>query len=183
MKPNNLTLKDLDPLVAKIIRTKKYEAQKQIDGVKFINLNYLPSEGGGFTEIFRPKTKNLDLPNFDLQQISYSQIDPGTINAWHLHLKQDDLWFVPPSSKLFVGLHDLRKDSSTFKKTMRVVLGNHSARLLFIPRGVAHGYANLSPNQASLTYLMSNTFDIKNPDELRFSRDYLGKNFWEKEIM
>jgi len=50
---------------------------------------------------------------------------------------------------------------------MRFMLGGGRARLLLIPRGVAHGVANLSARGAQLIYFSNATFDPHNPDEHR----------------
>ena len=61
---------------------------------------------------------------------------------------------------------------------MRFALGAGKARLLFIPRGVAHGVANLSSRPASIIYFVNRAFDAENPDEHRLPWDVIGAAFW-----
>ncbi len=98
-----------------------------------------------------------------------------------MHLKQDELWYVPEESQLIAGLWDLRKDSKTRGMTNRVVLGKSTHRLLYIPRGVAHGSVNFSQNLGIIMYFMNGQFDKKNPDEHRIPWDALGADFWKPE--
>jgi len=101
------------------------------------------------------------------------------IKAWHLHYNQEDVWFVPPDEHVLMGLFDLRENSRTKNQSMRIVLGNHKSQLIVIPRGVAHGYANLGERSATIIYFMNQQFDIASPDEHRLPWDFLGKDFWE----
>ncbi len=157
-----------------------YTPQILIEGVRLLELKLFADEGGDFCEISR-----LDeggylscLPDYRPAQISYSLMEPGTIKAWHLHEHQDDVWFVPPGQRVLVGLHDVRADSATPLLTMRLALGIGAPRLLFIPRGVAHGVANLSTQPTMLVYFANQTFDSLDPDELRLPHDLLGIDFW-----
>ena len=158
-----------------------YFSEAKISGVLISKLNYFPSEDGYFIELARLKKDNSieATPSFKVQQISYSSLDRKAIKAWHIHDKQDDLWFIPPDNKVLIGLHDLRKNSTTKGNTQRFVLGNHQSNLLFIPKGVAHGCANLSNSPSILIYMTSKKFNRKNPDEKRLPWNYLGKDFWE----
>ena len=158
-----------------------YFSEAKISGVLISKLNYFPSEDGYFIELARLKKDNSieTIPSFKVQQISYSILDKKTIKAWHIHDKQDDLWFIPPDNKVLVGLHDLRKKSPTKGNTQRIVLGNHQSNLLFIPKGVAHGCANFSTLPSTLIYMTSKKFNLKNPDEKRLPWDYFGKDFWK----
>ena len=105
-------------------------------------------------------------------------MEPGTIKAWHLHSRQEDLWFIPPHDRCLIGLLDVREESETYKRSMRFVMGAGRARLLLIPRGVAHGIANLGNRPASMFYFVNRAFDREEPDEQRLSWDVLGEGFW-----
>jgi dTDP-4-dehydrorhamnose 3,5-epimerase len=61
---------------------------------------------------------------------------------------------------------------------MRLVLGSGKARLLLIPRGVAHGVANLSSQPAAVIYFVNQAFNLERPDEHRLPYDLLGEDFW-----
>jgi len=157
-----------------------YSKKVTIEGVQLINLNMFVDDGGALAEVVRlDEQGNLQiLPEFKVRQSTYSQMLPGTIKAFHLHYNQEDLWFVVPTDRLLIGLFDARKDSPTYNQTMRFVLGAGRAQALYIPRGVAHGLANIGTQPANMIYFVNQCFDASNPDEHRLPWDKLGEDFW-----
>ena len=95
----------------------------------------------------------------------------GAIVGLHYHLHQSDYWYVPFGSCRVV-LHDLREGSSTDGATQVVDIGRradatHDHRGIYIPPGVAHGFAALS--DMTITYLVDGYY---NPaDELGVAWD------------
>jgi dTDP-4-dehydrorhamnose 3,5-epimerase len=80
----------------------------------------------------------------------------GSIVGLHYHLHQADYWYVPYGACRVV-LHDLRQGSPTDGATLTIDLGAradgaHDHRGVFIPPGVAHGFAALS--DMTITYLV-----------------------------
>jgi dTDP-4-dehydrorhamnose 3,5-epimerase len=163
-----------------VASTQHYGGADRIEGVELRDLPLFSDEGGDFCEIARFAADGTahDLPDFHLAQSSYSLMEPGAIKAWHLHRNQDDLWFVPHRPRLLVGLLDVREESSTYRASMRLAVGVGRPRLLYIPRGVAHGVANLGAEPAAVFYFVNQPFDAANPDEHRLPWDVLGKDFW-----
>lgn len=158
-----------------------YSKKPLIDGVQIIPLNLFVDDGGALAEILRfDNNGNLQiLPEFKVQQTTFSQMVPGTIKAFHLHYNQEDVWFVMPYDRLLIGLFDARQNSPSYKKTMRFVLGAGRAQALYIPRGVAHGLANVWQQPANMIYFVNQCFDANNPDEHRLPWDTLGDDFWD----
>jgi dTDP-4-dehydrorhamnose 3,5-epimerase len=158
-----------------------YTPKTAIDGVQIIDLRLFIDDGGSFNELVRlnPDGSVEALPWFHVRQCSYSEVMPGAIKAWHFHRAQDDLWFIPPSQRLLVGLLDIREGSTTYERSMRVVLGAGPAKLVYIPAGVAHGAANIWQSPAAILYFVSSQFDPADPDELRLPWDFLGAEFWQ----
>lgn len=173
------TIELLDALKDKVY-AQDYSKKKTIDGVKIVEIKNFISEEGDFSEILRLNAsgETEELPGFVLQQINRTKLFPNSVKAWHLHMSQDEVWYIPPSFHLFVGLWDVRKKSESSNVTMRIVLGEGKSQLLYIPRGVAHGCANFSPVSVELMYFMNQKFNIQNPDEKRIHWDTLGTDFW-----
>jgi len=67
----------------------------------------------------------------------------GVVKAWHYHLKQTDIWFVP-WGKIKVGLFDARKGSPTAGAANAIIMGGGNHVTLAIPPGVFHGYISLA---------------------------------------
>jgi dTDP-4-dehydrorhamnose 3,5-epimerase len=143
-------------------------------------MSVVEEEEDYFVELLRLDQKGdlVGFPGFRLAQVNRVKMYPGTIKAWHLHLKQDEIWCVTPHSHLLVGLWDVRSDSPTKGKVMRLVLGEGKTQLLYIPSGVAHGSSIVSSKKVEMLYFVNKTFNIKDPDELRLPWDSLGKDFW-----
>lgn len=158
-----------------------YAKKTPIEGVQLINLMMFVDDGGQLAEVVRlDEQGNLQaLPQFKVRQSTYSQVLPGSIKAFHLHYNQEDVWFVMPTDRLLVGLFDTRKESPTYNKTMRLVLGAGRAQILYIPRGVAHGLANPWQNPANMIYFVNQCFNAEAPDEYRLPWNSLGEEFWE----
>ena len=123
------------------------------------------------------------LPDFRPVQWNWSLLQPGAIKAWHLHLGQDDLWIVPPDSTVLVGLADLRRASPTAGETRRLTLGAGRCHRLLIPRGLAHGVANLTSQPQALLYAVDQFFsaDPGETDEWRLPWDRFGSSFWSMD--
>lgn len=158
-----------------------YSKKQSIEGVQLINLNLFLDDGGSLAEIVRFDDQgNLQLiPEFKVKQSTFSQIMPGVIKAFHLHYNQEDVWFCMPYDRLLIGLFDARKDSLTYQQSMRFVMGAGRAQILYIPRGVAHGMANVWQNTSNMIYFVNQCFNPNSPDEHRLPWNILGDDFWE----
>src|SRR5690606_17249652 len=93
-------------------------------------------------------------------QTNRSDSKAGVLRGLHYHHRQVDYWYVP-FGRIRVGLADLRPSSPTYLQSAVLELGDHNPVGLFIPIGVAHGFAALT--DATLTYLVDNYYD--NSDE------------------
>lgn len=156
-----------------------YGKKPEIQGVHLLDLKRFSDCGGSFNEVVRLIGGKVG--DFEVKQINYSEVLSGTVKAGHYHLRQDDLWFVPADSRLLVGLKDLREDSGSYEVISRFVMGDGKAQLLFIPRGVLHGLANLWGENTRLVYFVNQNFDPEAPDEHRLSPEEFGEGFWEVE--
>ena len=85
----------------------------------------------------------------------------GCVVGLHYHLHQADYWYVP-FGRARVVLHDLRFGSPTDGATLCFDLGSradgtHDHRGLYIPPGVAHGFASLT--DMTITYLVDGYYN------------------------
>lgn len=175
-----LTVKEIEVTSSKLIYPADYKEQELIEGVRIIDLKNIPAEEGDFSEILRIKNGTLEtVKGFKLAQINRTTLIPGSIKAWHLHYKQDEIWYVSPLDHLLAGLWDVRKNTATSGKTMRIVLGGGTSHMLYIPRGVAHGSAIFASKPAELYVFVNQQFNLKKHDEKRIPWDALGRDFWK----
>lgn len=138
----------------------------KIEGVKFKKLVRFSDDRGFFSEVIRDDEGFVK----KFGQMSISKTNPGVIKAFHYHEKQDDIWFFPQGNARVV-LHDLRKDSKTYKITEQFFMGEDTPGALLIPIGVAHGYQVLGNEPVVITYITTESYDPKNPDEKRLDWD------------
>ncbi len=172
-----LTPKDL--LDGHAVARKKYESPAPIAGVEVLPLARHVDDRGVFLEVMRQRATHAGserLAEFfsgvDVAQLNYSLVTASDhVKGMHYHLKQADIWFCPPPSKLKVVMLDLRRSSPTAGRTQVVVLGDGRDALVKIPAGVAHGYAPLTV-PCGLFYVVTRCFDLGEPDEYRVPWDH-----------
>jgi dTDP-4-dehydrorhamnose 3,5-epimerase len=110
-------------------------------------------------------------------------VEPGIVKAYHVHLRQTDVWYVPPSDRILVVLLDVRRGSRTTGTRMRLTLGAGASRLLRVPPGVAHGARNLAAAPGRIIYFTDVHFSAEPAecDEGRLPWDYAGAEVWEPQ--
>ncbi len=106
----------------------------------------------------------------EMIQGNRSDKQAGAVVGLHYHLHQADYWYLT-RGRARVVLHDLRLNSPTEGGTLHLDLGADNEQGVFIPPGVAHGFASLS--DLTLTYLVDGYY---NP------ADELGVAFDDPEI-
>ncbi|HXS15044.1 MAG TPA: dTDP-4-dehydrorhamnose 3,5-epimerase family protein [Candidatus Saccharimonadales bacterium] len=175
-----LDKQDIDGKVRGKIFIQDYSKKLVIEGVQIKEIRNMVGEDGDFSELMRftPEGESQDFPGFVVRQVNRSKMLPNAIKAWHLHFKQDEIQTVSPEDHLVVGLWDLREKSPTKGQTMKLVLGGGKSHLLYIPKGVAHGYMNVSQNPTTIIYFVSEQFNLEDADEKRLPWDSF-KGFWE----
>jgi len=90
----------------------------------------------------------------------------GAVVGLHYHLHQSDYWLVPVGTARVV-LHDLRVGSPTEGATLALEIGGADNRGVFIPPGVAHGFA--AHTDLTITYLVDSYYNPE--DELGVAWD------------
>ncbi len=161
-----------------------YTGRPRIEGVEIVELKRFNDDGGAMTELGRlDGGLHAQLPGFEVRQVNYSVVEPLAIKAFHLHRRQTDVWYVPPSDKILLVLGDVRKGSPTEGQQMRFVLGDGNSRLVRIPPGVAHGCRNLRPaTPSAIVYFVDVQFSVGDDcDEGRLPWDHFGAEVWEVE--
>jgi dTDP-4-dehydrorhamnose 3,5-epimerase len=170
------------PQATRAFQVQSYAPSATIDGVSITELKRFHDDGGSITELARlADGAPQGTAGFTVRQVNFSEIEPGAIKAFHLHTRQTDVWFVPPSDRVLLVLADVRKGSRTEGATMRFMLGNGASRLVHIPPGVAHGARNLGTATGRIIYFTDVHFspEPSDCDEGRLPWDYLGAGVWD----
>jgi dTDP-4-dehydrorhamnose 3,5-epimerase len=153
------------------------DSQDLIAGVRIQPFQVFPDDRGYFLEIARI---GQGLPSAfpkDTTQVSAALSYPGTIKAFHFHLRQTDCW-VPLDGMLQIALVDLRPESPTFGLRNTLYLGSHRRWQVLVPPGIGHGYKVIGAGPAMLVYLTDRIYDPR--DEGRIPYDDPGIQYdWE----
>ena len=95
----------------------------------------------------------------EMVQANRANRQQGAVVGLHYHLHQADYWYVPFGTAKVV-LHDLRDGGPTDGATLCMDLSGDNHVGVFIPPGVAHGFAAVT--DMTITYLVDHYY---NPDD------------------
>ncbi|MDQ2679294.1 MAG: dTDP-4-dehydrorhamnose 3,5-epimerase [Actinomycetota bacterium] len=134
------------------------EPSDVIDGVYVVTPTVHGDERGYFVETYR---RQWFPGGREMVQGNRGDRVAGCLVGLHYHLHQADYWYVP-NGHARVVLHDLRVGGPTDGATLSLDLGevdggpnNHLG--VYIPPGVAHGFASLS--DMTITYLVDGYYN------------------------
>ncbi|MGD0497017.1 MAG: dTDP-4-dehydrorhamnose 3,5-epimerase family protein [Bryobacteraceae bacterium] len=150
-----------------------------IEGVRVEACSLFPDDRGYFLEVQRfGRGLAASFPP-ESTQVSAAISFPGTIKAFHYHLRQTDCW-APVKGMLQVALADLRLGSRTFGWRNTMYIGSLRPWQALIPPGVAHGYKVIGGQEAVLVYLTNRFYDPQ--DEGRIPYDDASIHYdWETQ--
>jgi dTDP-4-dehydrorhamnose 3,5-epimerase len=119
-----------------------------ITGVQIVVPQVFGDDRGMFVETYRREWFR-----FGREMIQGNRGDrrAGALVGLHYHLHQADYWYVPFGTARVV-LHDLRNGGPTDGATQVLDLSGDNHMGVFIPPGVAHGFAALT--DMTITYLV-----------------------------
>lgn len=124
-----------------------------IDGVFVVTPDIHGDERGIFVETYR---RNWFPGGREMIQGNRGDRRAGAIVGLHYHLHQADYWYVPFGTARVV-LHDLREGGPTDGSTLELDLSGDNHVGVFIPPGVAHGFAAIT--DAVITYLVDGYYN------------------------
>lgn len=134
-----------------------------IEGVYIITPNFIGDSRGYFVERYRKDLFDKEIGIVDFIQDNQSLSSKGVLRGLHYQkgeFSQAKLVWVLSGKVIDVAV-DLRKNSPTFGKYVMVELSDENNKMLYIPRGFAHGFLVLS-EKATFSYKVDN---IYNPSE------------------
>jgi dTDP-4-dehydrorhamnose 3,5-epimerase len=134
------------------------ESPDLIAGVRIQPFPVFPDDRGYFLEVQRMGRGLAAAFPPETTQVSAAVSYPGTIKAFHYHLRQTDCW-VPAKGLFQVALADLRVGSPTFGARNTLYVGALRPWQILIPPGVAHGYKVVTREEALLVYLTDRFYD------------------------
>jgi dTDP-4-dehydrorhamnose 3,5-epimerase len=141
----------------------KVTRSSEIDDVVVVEPDVHADPRGTFVEPWRKEW----FPGApDMVQANRSDKVAGSLAGLHYHLRQADYWYAVVGTAR-VALYDLRVGSPTEGATMLLELSGSSHRGVYIPPGVAHGFA--AHTDFVLWYMVDGYYDPS--DELGVAWD------------
>jgi dTDP-4-dehydrorhamnose 3,5-epimerase len=125
-----------------------------IKGLYIVQLKVFEDSRGRFMETFRKEW--FPQREWGIIQNNRSDSKKGVLRGLHFHYHQVDYWYCP-FGRIRAGLVDLRPESPTFRNSTTVEMGEENNVGLFVPVGVAHGFAALT--DCTLMYVVDNYYD------------------------
>ncbi|MBN4066866.1 dTDP-4-dehydrorhamnose 3,5-epimerase [Simkania negevensis] len=147
-----------------------------LNGAYVIELEKMGDERGFFSRLFchnEFKNNGLD-PKVVQANDSYSQ-EKGSIRGMHYQLspKAETKLVRCIRGSLYDVIIDLRSESPTFKQWFGVELNAENRKMLFVPRGFAHGFQTLE-NDTEAFYLVSEFYAPKFERGIRWNDPEFG---------
>lgn len=136
-----------------------------------INLNKINDERGFFSRLYCSKILKKKLGGFKIAQInnSFSKYK-ATLRGMHFQKSRSAEAKIIRCMKGSIQdvIIDLRKKSPTYKKTFSIILNEKNRTMLYVPRGVAHGFLTLEKN-TEVIYLVDNYYNPKLESGLKYN--------------
>jgi dTDP-4-dehydrorhamnose 3,5-epimerase len=137
-----------------------------LPGVEVKSLKRLADERGLFSEVYRKDWpifgSGLESDSDSVLQANLSVSFPGTIRAWHRHLRGQVDFFVCLKGAIKIGIYD---DKSC--ELDEIVSSALSLQIVRVPGKFWHGFKVLGDEQVMLLYFTTKLYDASDPDEER----------------
>ena len=137
------------------------------EGLFIIEPNIFEDNRGSFSRIFCENELSSVL-DFNIKQINHSVTSKrGTIRGLHFQYEPNSEIKMIKCVKgsVFDVVVDIRRNSETFLKVFSIELSEFNNKIIFIPKGFAHGFQALEDN-TELIYLHSSLYKPSNEGAL-----------------
>ncbi|MEI8128566.1 MAG: dTDP-4-dehydrorhamnose 3,5-epimerase [bacterium] len=136
--------------------------QLKMDGVILIKPRIFGDNRGFFTESYKKSEFVKNGIDIEFVQDNHSKSTKGVLRGLHYQAspKAQAKLIRCSKGRIYDVAVDLRKNSKTFGKWLKVELSEENKHILFIPAGFAHGFVVLS-NEAELLYKTNTEFSAE----------------------
>jgi len=130
-----------------------------IPDVILVEAKSFPDERGFFLESFKESSFITNGINIKFVQDNFSRSIKGVLRGLHFQKnpKAQAKLVTVLRGEVFDVAVDVRKDSQTYGNWISEILSDQNHKLLYIPKGFAHGYCVLS-NEADIFYKVSQEY-------------------------
>lgn len=155
-----------------------------LEGAFLIDLEKNGDERGFFARLFCAKEfaqHGLD-PHVIQANNSLSK-EKGTLRGMHYQLEPfaETKLVRCIQGSFYDVIIDLRPNSKTFGKWFGETLSQENRRMMFVPKGFAHGFLTLEPNSEVL-YFVSNTYSKEHERGIRWNDPHFNIAWPEKPL-
>jgi dTDP-4-dehydrorhamnose 3,5-epimerase len=157
--------------------------QTDFDGCYIIEIEKKTDERGHFSRILDKKLFEKNNLNFNFVQSSISfNKKKYTLRGMHYQTNpyEEEKLVRCSKGKIFDVIIDIRKKSKTYKKWIGTELSEKNSRMIYIPKGMAHGFLTLNDN-TEIVYEMSQYYSLEHNKGIRWNDPEFSIK-WPKEI-
>ena len=124
-------------------------SETKLSGAYIIEIKKIQDERGFFSRTWDKKICKAIGMDSDIIQSSISfNKKRGTLRGMHYQIEpfEESKFVRCTKGKIYDVILDLRSDSKTFKNWISVELSSLNHKILYVPKGVAHGFQTLEDN-------------------------------------
>ena len=154
-----------------------------INGLYVIEPNIFSDDRGSFSRVYCEEELK-EISNISIKQINHSITKyKGTVRGMHFQYEPNSEVKMVKCIKgsVFDVVVDIRKGSPTFLETFSIELTQENQKMLYIPKGFAHGFQTLE-DETELLDLHSTIYTPSNEGALNVN-DPLLKIKWPLDIV
>jgi dTDP-4-dehydrorhamnose 3,5-epimerase len=140
-----------------------------LEGLYIIQNNVFRDKRGIFVKTFHKKVFEENNLETDFRESFFSISKKNVIRGMHFQLPPDDhvkLVYCAKGEILDVVV-DLRKNSPTYGKFFSINLTGNNGKIIYIPKGFAHGFKSLT-NNSVVVYMTTKEYSPKNDTGIRW---------------
>ncbi len=124
-------------------------SETRLPGAYVIEIEKIEDERGFFARTWdRDEFSKMELNSEFVQSSISINNKKGTLRGMHYQIEpyEESKIVTCTKGKIFDAIIDLRENSKTFKKWISVELSSSNHKILYIPKGFAHGFQTLEDN-------------------------------------
>ena len=138
-------------------------SETKLSGAYIIDIEKIKDERGFFARTWdKNEFSKLGLESEFVQSSISLNKKKGTIRGMHYQIKpyEENKIVRCTKGRIFDVIIDIRADSITFKEWLSVELSEDNYKILYIPKGFAHGFQTLEDN-TEIYYQISEQYSTK----------------------
>ena len=149
-------------------------AKMNLEGAYIIDCFFVGDNRGGFSKYYERDTYKESGIDFNPNETFLSYSSRNVVRGLHFQLNRPQAKLVTVvSGCAWDVIVDLRPNSKTFKQVETVELSSENKRVVYIPKGFAHGFLALADHTAML-YQCEGKYDKETDTGIRFDCPEIG---------